>query len=241
MRRKMPDFGRVLAVVPARGGSKGIPLKNLKPVGGKTLLARTLELALEIPELSEICVSTDHEQIKAAAHEYPSVRVVDRPEELSGDRVADTPVLQHAVTHMESIVGERFDTVVMLQVTSPLRTTEDIYSCLELISSSHCDSVWTVSPTELHYHPLKQLVIGEDSKLSLYDQRGLEIIARQQLEPVFHRNGCCYALRRDFLMEAHSLYSSESNRAVVSEGERVNIDSEPDLVLAERLLNQRGA
>lgn len=236
----MPDFGLVLAVVPARGGSKGIPLKNLRTVGGKTLLARTLELALEIPELSEICVSTDHEQIKAAVHDYPTVRVVDRPEELSGDRVADTPVLQHAVTAMEARVDMRFDTVVMLQVTSPLRTADDIYSCLDLISSSRCDSVWTVSPTELHYHPLKQLVIGDDSKLSLYDERGLDIIARQQLGPVFHRNGCCYALRRDFLMEAHSLYSSDSNRAVVSVGERVNIDGEPDVVLAERLLNHRG-
>ena len=236
----MPDFGPVLAVVPARGGSKGIPLKNLKTVGGKTLLARTLELALEIPELSEICVSTDHDQIKAAAYEYPTVSVVDRPEELSGDRVADTPVLQHAVTAMEALVNARFDTVVMLQVTSPLRTAEDIYSCLDLITSRHCDSVWTVSPTELHYHPLKQLVIGEDSKLSLYDEKGLEIIARQQLAPVFHRNGCCYALRRDFLMEAHSLYSRDSNRGVVSVGERVNIDSEPDVLLAERLLKQRG-
>lgn len=240
MGQEMSDFGRVLAVVPARGGSKGIPLKNLKPLGGKTLLARTLELALEIPELAEICVSTDHQQIKAAAHEYPTVRVVDRPEKLSGDCVADAPVLQHAVTQMESLVDVRFDTVVMLQVTSPLRTTKDIYSCLELISSSQCDAVWSVSPTALHYHPLKQLLIGDGSKLLLYDDKGLAIVARQQLDPVFHRNGCCYALRRDFLMATETLYSKNSSRTIVSEGPRVNIDDESDLLVAERELSQRG-
>ena len=230
---------RVLAIVPARGGSKGIPLKNLKMVAGKSLLARTLELAQNVPEITDICVSTDHPEIKEAALVFDGVAVIDRPEALSGDRVADSPVLQHATAEMERIAGKSFDVVVMLQVTSPLRTIVDVTESISKLVLTGCDTVWTVSPTELHFHPLKQLVLGEDSTMQLFDDRGLQIIARQQLSPVFHRNGSCYALRRDFLMNGDGLFSAHSSQAVISEGERVNIDTEEDLLRAERLILQR--
>jgi CMP-N-acetylneuraminic acid synthetase len=230
---------RILAIIPARGGSKGIPLKNLKTVAGKTLLARTLELAQSIPEITEICVSTDHPEIRDAALAFNGVTVVDRPAELSGDRVADSPVLQHATTEMEKSSGKPFDVVVMLQVTSPLRTIDDVTESIAKLVLTGCDAVWTVSPTELHFHPLKQLVLGKDSTMRMFDKRGLRIIARQQLDPVFHRNGCCYALRRDFLMSADGLFSPDSSYAIISKGERVNIDTEEDLVRAEELLVAR--
>lgn len=235
----MASKARVLAIVPARGGSKGIPLKNLKMVAGKSLLARTLELAQNVPEITDICVSTDHPEIKEAALAFDGVAVIDRPEALSGDRVADSPVLQHATAEMERIAGKSFDVIVMLQVTSPLRTIVDVTESIGKLVLTGCDAVWTVSPTELHFHPLKQLVIGEDSTMQLFDDRGLQIIARQQLSPVFHRNGSCYALRRDFLMNGDGLFSAHSSQAVISEGERVNIDTEEDLLRAESLILQR--
>jgi len=230
---------RVLAIVPARGGSKGIPLKNLKTVAGKSLLARTLELAQSVPEITDICVSTDHSEIRTVALSFDGVAVIDRPEELSGDRVADSPVLQHATAEMEKSSGQPFDVVVMLQVTSPLRTIDDVRDSIAKLVTTGCDAVWTVSPTELHFHPLKQLVLDDGSTMRLFDDRGLQIIARQQLTPVFHRNGSCYALRRDFLMNADSLFSPHSSHAVISEGERVNIDTEEDLLRAEQLLLNR--
>ena len=235
----MTTSPRILAIIPARGGSKGIPLKNLRIVAGKTLLARTLELAKSVSEITDICVSTDHRGIKDAASAFRDVTVVDRPEALSGDRVADTPVLQHATSEMEKLTGDRFDVVVMLQVTSPLRTADDVTESIEKVVNTGCDAVWTVSPTELHFHPLKQLVLDENSGMTMFDDRGLDIIARQQLSPVFHRNGCCYALRREFLMTTDGLYSPQSSQAVISRGERVNIDTEEDLFHAEVLLHQR--
>lgn len=227
---------RILAIIPARGGSKGIPLKNLRTVAGKTLLARTIELAQNVPEISDICVSTDHPDIRDASLSFSGVTVVDRPAELSGDRIADSPVLQHATAEREKNTGQPFDVVLMLQVTSPLRTKDDVTESIEKLILTECDAVWTVSPTELHFHPLKQLVLGEDSTMRMFDERGLRIIARQQLDPVFHRNGCCYALRRDFLMSAEGLFSPDSSYAIISRGERVNIDSEEDLARAEELL-----
>ena len=230
---------RILAIIPARGGSKGIPLKNLRTAAGKTLLARTIELAQSVPEITEICVSTDHPEIRDAALGFSGITVVDRPAELSGDRIADSPVLQHATAEREKSTGKTFDVVLMLQVTSPLRTKDDVTESIEKLILTGCDAVWTVSPTELHFHPLKQLVLGEDSTMRMFDERGLRIIARQQLDPVFHRNGCCYALRRDFLMGTDGLFSPDSSYAIISRGERVNIDTEDDLARAEELLIAR--
>jgi len=208
-------------------------------VAGKSLLARTLELAQDVPEITDICVSTDYPEIKEAALSFDGVAVIDRPKDLSGDRIADCPVLQHATAEMERICGKAFDVIVMLQVTSPLRTIGDVRESIAKLVTNGCDAVWTVSPTELHFHPLKQLVLGENSTMQLFDDRGLQIIARQQLAPVFHRNGSCYALRRDFVMNADGLFSPHSTQAVISEGERVNIDTEEDLLRAENLLVER--
>ncbi len=235
----MPRKPKVLAIVPARGGSKGIRLKNLRVVAGQSLLARTLALASSLPEISQVCVSTDHPDIKAAALGFDGVTVVDRPEELSGDRVADSPVLKHALEATEALLDMRFDIVLMLQVTSPLRDTRDIRECLEALANDGGEAAWTVSPTELHFHPLKQLVVDDAGHMDLYDSRGLEIVARQQLMPVFHRNGSCYAVRRDFLMSSDTLFSPGKSKAIISEGVRVNIDTEEDLTLAEELLAER--
>jgi CMP-N,N'-diacetyllegionaminic acid synthase len=235
----VPEKPKVLAIVPARGGSKGIRLKNLRVVAGQSLLARTLGLASALPEVSQVCVSTDHPDIKAAALQFDGVTVVDRPEELSGDRVADSPVLKHALEATEALLDMRFDVVLMLQVTSPLRDARDIRECLEALANDNGDAAWTVSPTELHFHPLKQLVVDDAGNMDLYDSRGLEIVARQQLTPVFHRNGSCYALRRDFLMSSDTLFSPGRSKAIISEGVRVNIDAEEDLTLAEELLAER--
>jgi CMP-N-acetylneuraminic acid synthetase len=235
----VPEKPKVLAIVPARGGSKGIRLKNLRVVAGQSLLARTLALASSLPEISHVCVSTDHPDIKAAALEFDGVTVVDRPEELSGDRVADSPVLKHALEATDALLDMRFDIVLMLQVTSPLRDARDIRECLEALANDNGDAAWTVSPTELHFHPLKQLVVDDAGNMDLYDSRGLEIVARQQLTPVFHRNGSCYALRRDFLMSSDTLFSPGRSKAIISEGVRVNIDTEEDLTLAEELLAER--
>jgi CMP-N,N'-diacetyllegionaminic acid synthase len=235
----MPTEQKVLAIIPARGGSKGIPLKNLRLVAGKSLLERTIELALSIPQITHVCVSTDHPEIKAQSETFDGVIAVDRPAELSGDRVADTPVLQHAVEHVEATLGLVFDIVLMLQVTSPLRDETDISGCLDRINNGNADAAWTVSPTELHYHPLKQLVVDENSNLTLFDDQGLAIVARQELTPVYHRNGCCYALRRNFLMNTQTLWSPNATQAVISQGIRVNIDTEEDLAMAEKLLTER--
>lgn len=226
---------RILAVVPARGGSKGIPLKNLCEVGGKSLVARVGDVIAQLPEIDRAVVSTDHEAIAAAAEAADIAAPFRRPEHLSGDRVGDYDVLLHALNTMEAMDNCRYDIVLMLQPTSPLRTPAQVRAVIGMLIEGERDSVWTVSPTDLKAHPLKQLKIGADGAMDYYDPRGAEIIARQQLEPVYHRNGIAYAMTRECLVELKSIMGCNPAAYVII-GTHISIDTELDLALVRAML-----
>lgn len=226
---------RILVVVPARGGSKGIPLKNLREVAGKSLVAWAGSAAAQLPYVDRAVASTDHPAIADAARSAGLAVPFLRPESLSGDRVADWDVLHHALLEMERLDGVRYDVVVMLQPTSPLRRPEHVTATVEKLLEGGFDSVWTVSETDAKYHPLKQLVLCAD-ELDYYDLRGKEVIARQQLTPVFHRNGVAYAMTRDCLVAQRSIKGRRAS-AVVIRAPVVNIDSEQDLEFAAFLMD----
>jgi CMP-N,N'-diacetyllegionaminic acid synthase len=230
---------RVLAVVPARGGSKGIPLKNLREVGGRSLLARVGDVMREVPEIDRAVVSTDHEGIARAAEEAGIAAPFRRPEPICGDHIGDIDVLTHALEATEAIDGRRYDIVVMLQPTSPLRSAADVSATLHMLVDGGWDSVWTVSVTDSKAHPLKQLTVTSGA-LDYYDQAGAAITARQQLKPVYHRNGIAYAMTRECLLDQRSIKGQRSGAFVV-EGEHVSIDTEWDLALVEFLLARRDA
>ena len=227
---------RVLAVVPARGGSKGIPLKNLQPVGGVPLVSRVGQVVAELPEVDRAVVSTDHEEIAKVAEASGLAAPFRRPPELSGDRIGDQEVLEHALRTMESVDDTRYDVVLMLQPTSPLRTAEQVRQCLELLIEQGWDAVWTVSQTDLKYHPLKQLTVAGDGSLGFFDDRGSAIIARQQLTPVYHRNGVAYAISRACLLDQRTI-KGERTGVVVLPGEHLSIDSPSDLARADEIVS----
>jgi CMP-N-acetylneuraminic acid synthetase len=229
---------RVLAVIPARGGSKGIPLKNIVPVNGKPLIRYTLETASCIDWIDMIAVSTDHEQIMTEVKLFADVECVARPEHLSGDRIGDMPVLLHALSKCEEIEGKKFDVVLMLQPTSPLRSPDQIESCTKKLIDGLWESVWTVSETDLKFHPLKQLVISTDEELSFFHSEGSAIIARQQLQKTHFRNGICYAFTRSSIISSNSVWIEGKTSFVVTSEPFANIDSYGDLQLAEQLLTQ---
>src|SRR5688572_21258442 len=131
---------RVLAVVPARGGSKGLPLKNLRRLGGVPLVALVGRVIAELPEIDRSVVSTDNEEIAAVAESAGIAAPFRRPAELSGDLIGDVAVLTHALQATESIDGMRYAIVVMLQPTSPLRAAAHVRTCLETLVSRDCDA-----------------------------------------------------------------------------------------------------
>jgi CMP-N,N'-diacetyllegionaminic acid synthase len=228
----------VLAVVPARGGSKGVPLKNIHPLLGRPLIAYTADVARGLACCDRAVVSTDHPDIARAASEAGLEVPFLRPPELSGDRIGDREVLAHALTAVEALGGARYDLVVMLQPTAPLRRSSDVEETIRVLVEGDWDAVWTVSPTDLKFHPLKQLRVGDGGALSYYDQAGGRVIARQQLEPLYHRNGIAYAFTRDCLLNQQTIMGPRSAAVVVAEP-GVNIDTLEDFARAEEILRSR--
>lgn len=229
----------ILAVVPARGGSKGIKLKNLREIGGKSLIRMVAEVISQVGEIDKAVVSTDHEGIAIEAERFGLEAPFRRPNRLSGDRIGDVDVLTHALLESERIYERRFDIVLMLQPTSPMRRPEHVRSCLDKFCSDNVDATWTVSETDSKAHPLKQLVLGEGGLLDLYDAKGHSIIARQQLNKLYHRNGVAYAISRTCLVSKESISGHRSNAVVINDP-LANIDEEIDLEWAEFLLRRQG-
>jgi len=231
----MYEGRRVLAVVPARGGSKGVKLKNLRPVGGVPLVALAGRVAAQCDFIDRAVVSTDHDEIARVAEQSGLLAPFRRPDSLSGDRIGDWDVLTHALQEMETRDGVTYDIVLMLQPTSPSRTPAHVRDCVQKLVSGGFDSVWTVSETDSKGHPLKQFVIAPDEAMDYYDPAGTQIIARQQLKPVYHRNGIAYAITRQCLVEQKSIKGARCGALVIA-GNVINIDTEYDLALADFLL-----
>jgi CMP-N,N'-diacetyllegionaminic acid synthase len=227
---------KILAVVPARAGSKGIPDKNIKTVGGIPLVARVGEVLKELGEIDRAVVSTDSDCIAAVAESAGIAAPFRRPEALSGDRIGDLDVLTHALQTMEAIDGRQYDVVVMLQPTSPLRTAQNVRDCLQKMVDEKLDAVWTVSETDSKNHPLKQLTVGEKGELGYYDPAGGAVIARQQLKPLYHRNGIAYVISRECLLGQETIMGKRTAGLIV-QGPHVRIDTMWDLALVEFILS----
>lgn len=225
----------ILAVIPARGGSKGIPLKNLKKVGSTSLVELAAQVASSIDFIDTVVVSTDNEEIARSAISGGARFPFRRPKDLSGDRVSDLQVLRHAIKEMERQDNKKYDLVVMLQPTSPLRVKKDVVNAIKMLIDGDYDSVWTVSETDSKSHPLKQLTV-KGGKLEYYDNRGKDIIARQQLVPVYHRNGVAYVIRRHTLVENNSIMGINSG-ALVLDGKQISVDTEEDLKKVNEVIN----
>jgi CMP-N-acetylneuraminic acid synthetase len=228
----------ILAVVPARGGSKGVPLKNIHPLAGKPLLLHTAEVIRAVEWFDLAVVSTDHAAIADVARRGGLEAPFMRPPELAGDRIGDYEVLVHALTEAERVANRRFDIVVMLQPTSPLRTADHVRQTISALAETDADAAWTVSPTPLKYHPLKQLRIEPSGALSLFDDRGRQVVARQQLEPVYHRNGVAYAFTRRCLLELATILPART-QAIVLDGTFVSIDTLEDFAEVEAAIGLR--
>ncbi len=231
---------RVLAVVPARGGSKGIRLKNLREVGGVSLVALAGRVVGKLPWVDRAIVSTDHAEIARASEAAGLACPFLRPENISGSIVSDWQVLIHALTEIERIDATNYDIVVMLQPTSPGRVPAHVTDTVAHLVKGGFDSVWTIGETDSKSHPLKQLFVSSAGELSHYDPAGANIVARQQLAPVYHRNGIAYAMTRECLIVQKSILGKKPG-AIVIEGNLPNIDTELDLLWANFLAAQNNA
>ena len=230
----MIDNKKILVVVPARGGSKGVKLKNLRTIGGIPLIALAGQVVQKLDVVDYAVVSTDHQEIAKVAKENGLEVPFYRPLDLSGDRIGDVEVLTHALIESEKLNNVRFDIIVMLQPTSPFRTSKHVNDAIKLLINNNADAVWTVSETDSKGNPLKQLIF-RDHEIDYYDKAGANIIARQQLIPTYHKNGIAYVMTRECLIEKYSIKGDICMGMLIEEFVP-NIDTELDIAFAEFLL-----
>ena len=228
---------KIIAIVPARGGSKGVPLKNIQPVLGIPIVARVGHLAKKIPMIDCCVLSTDHPEIKKIGEESGLLAPFFRPAEISGDSIGDLPVLTHALEEMETRNKCTYDIVVLLPPTSPLRQKKHVEDTIKKLVFEGYDSVWTVSESDSKFHPFKQLKIV-DGLLDYYDPEGKNIISRQQLDTLYYRNGAAYAMTRECLLEQKTLKGKRLGYVLIEEP-LVNIDYRWEFQLADFLLKSR--
>ena len=226
---------RILGVIPARGGSKGIPKKNLAIVGGKPLIQYTIEAARSSNRLTDFVVSTDNLAIMQLSKELGAAVPFRRPSILATDDAHSYPVLMHSLHFMEESRGELYDAAMLLQPTTPFRTANDIDASIEMLETSEADSVVSVVHVGAN-HPARMKVI-EDGLLMNFDHSpGEDMRPRQELSDVYLRNGAIYMSRRTSLVTSGSLVGYQVLPFIMSAQRSINIDSDLDLLLAEALL-----
>lgn len=226
---------RTLILVPARGNSKGIPRKNVRPLAGKPLLAYTAATALAVGNASRCILSTDNAEIAEVGRRYGLEVPFMRPPDLALDETPTLPVVQHALRWIED-QGDIFDAVCLLQVTCPLRRVEQVEACIDLLETSGADSVVTLLPVPSRHNPHWVYFMDASGELQLSTGASTPITRRQDLPAAFHRDGSVYVVRRDVVMNQNSLYGRHVRGVPVDPSETVDIDTFDDLARAERML-----
>jgi len=227
---------KILAVIPARGGSKGVPRKNIRKLGDHPLIAYTIQTALEARSwLHRVIVSTDDAEIAGIARQYGADVPFMRPPELGADKARMIPVLQHAVRFVEEQDQVRLDWVLLLQPTTPFRSVEDIRSAIALAQTGHCDSVISVVQV-FGVHPILMKRIENDRLLPFCIEEKEGTRRQEYQPPAYMRNGAIYLTRRDGLLENDSIWGQIIRPYIMPEERSVNIDNEMDFLIAEQML-----
>lgn len=228
----------ILAIIPARGGSKGIPGKNIKMLGSKPLLQYTIEAAKESRLLSRVILSSDDVEIinlaKSVGLEVPFVR----PAHLATDSSGSLEVVQHTLKELAQ-QGDRYDAVCLLQPTTPFRESGSIDAAIQRFLDSGFDSLVSVREVPAEYNPHWVFEADEKGGLEIATGENEIIKRRQELPKAYFRDGSIYLTKSEVILEQDSLYGS-SIGYVISEGEKyVNLDTAADWEQAESMLNMK--
>lgn len=226
----------ILAVVPARGGSKSIPYKNLCKVGGVSLVGRAGDLLSQIEWLDAKVLSTDDEQIAIEGRFHGLDVPVMRPDYLASDTATSLDMWQHIWIESEKYYGKTFDISILIEPTSPLRLIEDIQRAVDAVLEGFPAAV-TVSKTPAHFTPHKTLQINSGGEIEYYlGASGKQFHNRQSIPSYYHRNGACYAATRKHLLDEGKII--ENAKAIVIDRHLVNIDDQIEIDFANWLLGR---
>jgi N-acylneuraminate cytidylyltransferase len=218
--------------VPARGGSKSVPGKNVKPLLGKPLLAWSIEVARQVSEIDRIIVSTDDLQIASVGESF-GAEVYARPDQLATDEALIIDALKDLLRRLE-LEGEKLEWVVLLEPTCPLRTAEDVLCCLQLVAQGNYDSVATFKDADLNPHRAWRLTDGSPE---VFIPGAVPWLPRQKLPKAYQLNGAVYVFRASLLAdEAKSLLVGKLGAVVMPRERSQDIDDQLDFLIVEAIL-----
>jgi CMP-N-acetylneuraminic acid synthetase len=228
---------RIIALIPARGGSKGIPYKNIKILCNKPLIAWTIDLLKEMPEIDKVAVSTEDMNI-AIVSQYFGANVINRPEQISADYSQHIDAVKHALGVLKK-QNEIYDILLYLQPTSPLRKKEDIYACLDLLIENTAGYTSTATFSEAALNPIQAWKM-EDSGPKTFIENVNPFLPRQKLPKAYQLNGSVYAFYTETLHGKKENFLGEFPGGIIIPKERaVDIDDEIDFLAAEHLMERR--
>ena len=226
----------ILGIIPARGGSKGVIRKNIRLVAGKPLIHWSIVEAEKSDLLTHFYVTTDDVEISEVATSF-GAQVIERPDELAQDKTPMIPVLQHLCREAELLNGITYDYIVLMQATAPMRTSADIDKAINmLIADEKFDSLVSVYQVD-DCHPSRMYTCDSGRLIPFYEEP--EGSLRQDLLPVYHRNGAIYMANRNLLMDQNKLVSENTLAYIMSKSDSATIDDEDDLAIADLLMKKR--
>ncbi len=224
---------RILAIIPARGGSKGLPGKNIKLLHGKPLIAWTIEEALKSRYLDEVVVSTENKKIAAISRKYGAEVPFSRPKRLATSLARMIDVLLHTMKFFKNN-NEHYDLVILLQATSPLRGYEDIDASIELLVKKKARAV--ISVCESEQHPWWSIMLTRNGRIKDFNKNGIMNKNRQELPSYYRINGALYIAHIEYIKREKRFIGKTTYAYVMPRERSVDIDTEFDFKLAEFLM-----
>jgi len=228
----------IIAIIPARSGSKSIKNKNLKKINGKSLISLAIGVCKKISKINKIFVSTDSSEIAKEAMnngvEVPFLRSKKNSQDNSS-------ILETLIEIIQKLKKNRtfdYDTLLLIEPTSPLRTVENVNKAIQKFIKKGYNALWTISEVNKDYHPLKQLVVTKNKKINFYKKGGSKIYARQQLSSTFHRNGVCYLIKIKALLKYKSLMCRNTGYYLCNDI-NISIDTHEELEYAKKYFNTK--
>ena len=223
---------RVLAIIPARGGSKGVPGKNIKTLGNKPLITHAVACAKKAKKVTDIVVTTDSEEIEKVVSDL-GIKVIKRPKNLAKDDSNVVTAVQHAYNELK---GD-YDIIILLQPTAPLRTAKDLDAIVQIFEDSeNVENVVSVVPMD-DIHPARMYNMDFNKALTPFIPN-TETLRRQDLVPVYYRNGCFYAVRVDAFLKQKKFMVENKKAYIMNPEWLINIDTPRDFMLAQLLFNE---
>jgi CMP-N,N'-diacetyllegionaminic acid synthase len=229
---------RVLGLITARGGSKGLPGKNIRNLCGKPLIAWSIDTALQSSYLDRVVVSTDSKEIADISIEYGASVPILRPAELATDTASSYSAIDHMVNFLE-LSRDFFDIIVLIEPTSPLRESLDIDKALEKMLESNADSIVSVCLAET-IHPSFMFKMKKDNRLIATCNTGFQGLRRQELDPIFFPEGTVYASRLETLRAHRSFYQENMVGYIVPKWKSPEVDDIIDFLHIEAIIRHRG-